>query len=132
MRLDVKTLAAAWTPHRGREKRSLGELPRLLDQPNQRRRVGGRSGDLAPCRPRCGIRSGASRRVGLRQRFESYDGGRGRPFPGLQGFERFFRRGAAPIHQFGAALGDPVLKIGHPRVIAAAGDEPGAKAEREG
>ena len=46
MRLDVKTLAAAWTPHRGREKRSLGELPRLLDQPNQRRRVGGRSGDL--------------------------------------------------------------------------------------
>ena len=132
MRLDVKTLTAAWTPHGRREERSLGELPRLLDQPNERRRVGGRSGDLHLAA--LDAQFGQVRVVGqgLRQRFENHDRGRGRPFPGLQGFERLFRRRATPIHQFGAALGDPVLKIGHPGVIAAAGDEPGAKADHEG
>ena len=39
MSLDVKILASGGPPHCRCEKRSLGELSRLLDQPNERGRV---------------------------------------------------------------------------------------------
>jgi hypothetical protein len=41
----------------------------------------------------------------------------------LERFERLFCRWTAPIHQFEAAFGDAVLKIGQPGIIAAADDQ---------